>query len=76
MDLDPDLWFVRNGEEVSGPFTVDEIGAKRRSGKIKWFHDLSQDQLIWFSLDDGRGPSLRPGFGPREELAAIGPGLG
>ncbi len=49
MTPDSDLWYVRDGDQVSGPFTAAEVEAKRRSDDLQWFHEVSQDRLIWTS---------------------------
>lgn len=72
MKSGADLWYVRDGGEVTGPFTTAELAVRRRRGEIQWYHELSHDQLIWVSasahpefLEAGAGPAPGPTPGTR-----------
>ena len=49
MTHDYQMWHVRNGDHVSGPFTLSQLDALRASGDLTWSHEVSEDGLIWVS---------------------------
>ena len=60
-----ELWFIRDGEDVSGPFTYTQLDAKRRRGDLQWYHEVSQDRSIWVSASTLTDPSMNDDSTPR-----------
>jgi GYF domain 2 len=57
MNEDPDLWYIRDGTQIAGPFTRAEMNARWRRGELTWSREVSQDRLIWVSASTFGGPA-------------------
>ena len=49
MPDEPEYWYVRNDKQVTGPFTLAELHSRLDRGTLTWFHEVSQDRLVWVS---------------------------
>jgi hypothetical protein len=47
-----EFWYVREGDEVTGPFSRDEFMARRQRGEFSWAHEVSTDRIHWVSASD------------------------
>lgn len=74
MSYDSDYWYVRDAGNVAGPFTRAQVMDRWGRGELEWYHEVSQDQLIWVSVSTlrssdsdadepgpAKGPAIRPG---------------
>ena len=41
------LWYVRDRDRVTGPFSREQLEAMRRRGQLSRFHQVSQDKQTW-----------------------------
>ena len=74
MSHDSDYWYIRDAGNVAGPFTRTELMDRWSRGELEWYHEVSQDGLIWVSAsslsatDLGAvepGPAKRPAKRPK-----------
>lgn len=49
MPEEIEYWYVRAANTVTGPFTRAELDAQRDRGYLAWFHEVSQDCMVWVS---------------------------
>lgn len=47
---DADNWYVRDAGVVAGPFLRIELLERYQKGELDWYHEVSQDRLIWISI--------------------------
>jgi hypothetical protein len=47
---DIDNWYVRDAGVVAGPFMRSELLERYQKGELDWYHEVSQDRLIWISI--------------------------
>lgn len=76
MRSDPELWYVRDGNTISGPFTYGELDASRRRGELQWFHEVSHDQVIWVSASTLKQSPTDPSSEPARAWSVIGSSRG
>ena len=55
---DRDYWYVRDAGNVAGPFTRAQVMDRWGRGELEWYHEVSQDQLIWVSVSTLRNTDL------------------
>jgi hypothetical protein len=56
MTHDYQMWQVRSGDQVTGPFTLSELDDLRQRGELTWSHEVSEDGLIWVSASTLKAP--------------------
>ncbi len=45
--MSQELWYIRDRNKVTGPFTLEQLDALRRRGQLARFHEVSQDRKTW-----------------------------
>jgi hypothetical protein len=81
MSYDSDYWYVRDAGNVAGPFTRAEVMERWGRGELEWYHEVSQDQLIWVSVStlsnadvdvSEPGPAKSPTIRPKRHWRWVG----
>ena len=47
-----ELWYVRRGQQVYGPYAWDVIQRNVGLGRVRGDDSLSQDRLVWRAVED------------------------
>lgn len=66
-----ELWYVRDRNRVTGPFSLEQLDALRRRGQLARFHQVSQDRQTWLSATTLTGLFTPTGHAVAMELLPL-----